>query len=307
MRSSGHFILGGGLWRWSALALCALSVFVGRGEPPQLTNASIAPDGLFQAQLVTESGQGYTIEVSTNLLDWRPYASFSEVATNLVPVVGLPVVIPPGRCYYRARVGSTVLFHFSFNHSTLGKWRDYPISFDCTACLAVDNDSSFPAATNVLFTGPAGSGLTNAPAIAASSVIGTNRATYCRYYAEVTTAPVGLWTVTYKGSNLNFSMGDPDAVARLVIPDVRITELPEDYVRLDWTYRDTVTGDILSSPPALMTQVQATLAGVSSPIFSPATPHWILRVGLSREPDVDMVYRDALENTYKVFFPTLPP
>jgi hypothetical protein len=307
MRSSSHFNSSGWLWRWSALALGVLFICVDRGEQPQFTNASIAPDGLFEAQLVTELGQDYTIEVSTNLLDWRPHASFSKVATNPVTVVGSPVVVPPGRHFYRARVGSTVLFRFSFNHSALGKWRDYPISFGCTACLVVDNDTDFPAATNVLFTGPAGSGLTNAPAVATSSVIGTNRATYGRYCAEVTTTPTGLWTVTYKGTNLGFSMGNPDAAARLVIPDARITELPEEHVRLDWTYRDTVTGDILRSPPAFMTQVRATLEGVSSPFLSPSTTHWILHVGLSREPCIEMVYRDALENTYEVHFPALPP
>ncbi len=307
MRHSSHSILSSRLGRWGALLLCGFSVFVGRAERPQFTNVSVGLDGRFQAQLVTEIGQGYTIEVSTNLLDWRPHASFPEVATNLVAAVGSPLVIPPGRQFYRARLGSTVLFRFAFDHDAYGNWTDYPISFRCTACLAVDNDASFPAATNVFFTGPPGSGLTNAPAIASSSVIGTNRATYCRYCTEVTTTPSGLWTVTYKGTNFNFSMGNPDAATRLVIPDASITELPDDQVRLDWTYRDTVTGNILSSPPAFMTQVQTTLEMVSSPILSPTTTHWILHVGLSREPSLEIVYRDAFENTYEVLFPALPP
>lgn len=301
---------------WTILTFLAFSVVGGRAQHPVFTGASMRADGAFQVQLQVVPGNYYTVETSTNLLDWFPQAGFNSVTNNLITLVNPPPTDKPERLYYRARLGTALLFHFSFVHFAFGgSWGfgqpAYPVSpHGYAASFAVDNDTGFPTATNVFFTGPPGSGLTNAPALTLiNSMLPTITATYqSSRPSSPSIATGGTWMVEYKGTNQTFKVANPQATSRLVIPFPTVSFLPNGDVRLDWAYHDAITGADLGGPPAFMTQIQAAFDLNVSPNLSPSITTWSFSsIGYPREVTILMTYKDSFGNSYAVDFPQLPP
>jgi len=298
------------------LTLLAFSVISGRAQNPVFTSASMKGDGAFQLQIQVLPGQYYTVETSTNLVNWVPRANFNSLTNNRITLVDAPPTDNPGRLYYRARLGTALLFHFSFVHFAFGgSWgivqTFYPVSpYGYAANFAVDYDTGFPTATNVFFTGPPGSGLTNEPALTLNySMFPLIGATYqSSTPSSPAVATGGTWTVEYKGTNQTFKVADPQATSRLVIPFPTASFLPNGDVRLDWTYHDAITGAELGGPPAFMTQIQAAYDIFVSPNLSPSTTTWTISPGGDpREANIVMTYNDSFGNSYVITFSQLTP
>jgi hypothetical protein len=83
------------------------------GQGPAFTDTTVNADGYFQATLSTNPGESYTVEVSTNLVDWGATFGFNQVMSTAVTMIDPQPSLGSGFRFYRARVGTSVLFHFS--------------------------------------------------------------------------------------------------------------------------------------------------------------------------------------------------
>jgi hypothetical protein len=297
-----------------------LSTIAGFGQPPVFTNAAIV-GGNFQVQVLIASNADFTIETSTNLTDWTPVES--TTATNSL----ITIVDPRGTStfnheFYRLLLGTVASFNFNFlEFADAGSFggsytpdTTFPVALDSySAIFGVQNDTNYPAATNVFFTGPAGSGLTNSPADPDNS--NTNNGNQASYQSTIVfspaIAPGGTWVVNYKGSNQVFSVPDPQAASRLVIPYPTVTVSGGILQSVSWVYRDSTNGEILGAPPAYMTSIQLQVHGSSaenefydSDNLSPDTTNNVVTstVTWSDVSGISMAYQDTLGNNYSVSY-----
>ena len=304
------------------LCLTALLFFSSRhclGQAPVFTNATVRNDGLFQVQLKTVVGQSYTIETSTNLPNWTSVGSFVNVTTNLLTLTDSQrPVINFSRMFYRARVGVSISFSFWFNeYAEAGNFQSgftpvtsFPVSLNSyTANLAAQNDASPPSVTNVFFTGPAGSGLSNTQAD--NSWTNSNEADFgSPGVFSPAAAPGGTWTVRYKGTNETFNVTDPQAASRLVIPLPTASVSGDVLQSVSWVYKDATTGATLGGTPAYLTRIQLQIEGYvggriyDSPDHAPSSTSDILSstVNWSNVSRFSMAYDDSLGNEYVVIF-----
>ena len=290
-------------------------------DSPVFINPKLLPSGQVQVQLATEVGQSYTIEVSTNLVTWQPVGSVPNVDTNLLTLVDEePVTASPCR-YYRAKVGLTKIYGMWFNHYAQGGSFSggltpavaYPLSINAyTAGFDMENDAPYPDASQVFFSGPAGSGLSNTAADPQNSWIDDEGAEYqSPAVFSPAYAPGGDWTVQYKGTNYVFSMADPQAPSRLVVPVPTFVVAGDVVESVSWVYRAPDTGALLPAPPAFMTGIQVQIEGyVGGRIYEspwsddPANTSHTLEESVlwSNVSAVNMAYDDSLGNHYVVFY-----
>jgi hypothetical protein len=302
-----------------------LSTVAGFGQSPILTNAAIV-GGNFQFQILIASNTTFTIQTSTNLTSWISVGS--QTATdNLVTLVDPRGTAAFGRQFYRIVLGGNggggnlVSFNFNFlefaDAGNFGAGSTPSTSFPVTlnsysALFGVENDTNFPAATNIFFTGPAGSGLTNSPANPDNSSTNDNSANYqSAYVTNPFIAPGGTWVVNYKGSNQTFSVTDPQAASRVVVPYPTVTVSGGALQSVSWVYRDAATGAALGGPPAYMSNIQLQVHGASesgelydSDQLTPSTTNNVVTssVTWTDVSGISMAYEDSLGNNYVISF-----
>ncbi|MBN2508488.1 MAG: hypothetical protein JXQ71_17555 [Verrucomicrobia bacterium] len=242
-------------------------------QPPLFSNPA-ATDGQFQVLFHVVPGQTYTIEISTNLVSWAPVGTVSSDGPKILELVDDEGIAEPGRLFYRAVVGNTLgaTFELSFHmYAWGGSFAGattpapvYPVSpGGYTALCEVENEL-FPAApASVFFTGPAGSGLSNTPADANNSSTGDMQGSYqSPYVSSPATPPGGAWVVNYKGTNITFTVPDPQAASRLVIPLPTVTLSGDVLQSVHWVYKDATTGATWSGAPSHLTEIQVQIDGV---------------------------------------------
>jgi hypothetical protein len=290
----------------------------------QFTNAMRLPDGQLQVQLITEVGQSYTIEISPNLTDWVPVATFPAVTTNLLTLIDPEPIAASVARFYRARLGADVSFELVFHHyarpgtfgSGLTPVISYPVSVaGFSAVLYVSGDTDYSEASEVFFSGPSGSGLAHSAANPGNTWIDESETTY--HSVVVTNPPVGTggeWTIEYKGTNRTFNLPDPQATARLVVPVPTVLLSGSTVTSVSWTYRDPATGASLNEPPAYMTGTQLQIEGlVGGRIYNspwnedPTVTTHVLSssVEWNNVVSVALAYDDDLGNHYVIFFQKL--
>jgi hypothetical protein len=200
------------LGRYFSLILgCLLySTVNGFGQAPVFTNASVA-GGTFSVQILIASNQLYTIQTSTNLTNWSSVGS-DTATNNLISLVDPRGTADFNRQYYRLLLGSVASFSLQFlEFANAGHFNGnstpnttFPVVLNSySAGLQVSDDTNYPAATNVFFTGPAGSGLNNAPGDPNNSSINTGHENSAFYQSPLISSPAaapgGNWVVNYKG------------------------------------------------------------------------------------------------------------
>lgn len=289
-------------------------------QTPVFTNAAVI-NGLFQFQLKTVVGQSYTFQTSTDLLNWTNVGSVTDVTTNLLSLVdsGHPAA-NFSRMFYRALVGASVSFSFNFHEyvnagnfgAALTPAITFPVSLNSYAAdFDVQNDTSFPSATNVFFTGPAGSGLSDTAADPNDGATNSNEADYqSPNVSSPAAAPGGAWTVNYKGTNENFNVSDPQANSRLVIPVPTASVSGNLLQSVSWVYQNSTTGATLGGAPAYVTSIQLQIDGYvggriyNSPDLAPGVTSNTLTssVNWTNVSEIYMAYNDTLGNQYVVSF-----
>jgi hypothetical protein len=309
------YFLAGILW---------LSTMAGFGQTPVLTNAAIV-GGNFQFQVLIASNAAFTIQTSTNLTSWMSVGS-QTATNNLITLVDTRGTAGFNRQFYRIVLGeggggSLVSFDLGFlEFADAGNFggsstpsTSFPVTLNSySATFGVQGDTNYPAATNVFFTGPAGSGLTNSPANPDNSNTNVDSANYqSAYVTNPFIAPGGSWAVNYKGSNQTFSVTDPQAASRVVVPYPTVTVSGGVLQSVSWVYRDAATGATLGGPPAYMSNIQIQVHGTSeagelydSDQLTPATTNNVLSssVTWSAVSGISMAYDDSLGNNYIISF-----
>jgi len=295
----------------------SLFLFVAAGSfpAPVLTNAALPGNGQLKVVLGVVSNQTYTLECSTNLINWTPRTTL--LATNSqIDLVDPDALGRFPRLFYRIRIGRTFgtifsLHFYMFGGGFGGAFTPSP-GFPMTvhsyaAVFETMNSKTNPPPSSVLFTGPTGSGLSSSPADPAHADAGIGFAQYQTVFrSDPIIPPGGTWTMNFMGSNIVFSVPDPQAASRLVIPVPTVTVSGGNVTGVTWVYKDATTGATLAGPPAHLTGVKVeiddrNLGRVYDPDeFPPGTTSVTGITGVVWNDLVNlyMVYNDTLGNHY---------
>ena len=295
-----------------------LFTLAGFGQAPVFTNAAIV-SGFFQTRILITSNAVFTIETSTNLTDWTAVDSMTAT-NNLITLVDDrgPAA---GRQFYRLLLGALVSFNFGFiefaNAGSFGgsftPATTFPVTISSySATFGVNNDTNFPAATNVFFTGPGGSGLTNSPANPANSNTNGSKANYqSQFVTSPVIGPGGTWTVGYKGSNHIFNVTAAHGSGHLVVPYPTVTVSGGILQSVSWVFRDATTGSTMVRAPMYLAGIQVLVHGTSEAgelydsdeLTSDITNNILTTsVNWSAVSGISMAYQDLDENNYVISF-----
>ena len=222
-----------------------------------LTNFTLLPDGCATMEVAGVTNGAYTLETSSDLQTWR-YGMALNITNNRCIITSPAPITGADSLFLRVRAGQGVYadlnLHFGTQPGNFGAASSPAVSFPVqlawyTANLMIDQDTDFPPQTQVLFTGPAGSGVSSGPA----DQFGVDPDNGEAWYQSPFTPPApaslgGSWVVNYKGADLGFTLPDPEIPTHLVIPVPVVTIGADGNLKsVAWTYRDPVTGDVLSS------------------------------------------------------------
>jgi hypothetical protein len=232
------------------------------------------PDGRASFEVIVPSNGIYTLEISADLMKWG-YGFTLEATNNRILIVSPEPVVSMANLFLRARVGRGLYpdlgLHFHVSAGTFGgafvPAMHFPVTLSSySAHLDVEDGEAFPDGTNVVFTGPAGSGLVNALSGQFAVETDENRAWY--QSPEVSTPvvpPPGLWTVRYQATNLTFHLPDAEVNTHLMIPVPTVVVAGGVLQRVTWTYRNPVTGSPLPDVPPHALNIQVQLDGNTGP------------------------------------------
>jgi hypothetical protein len=288
---------------------------------PVFTNPAIV-NGNFQCQILITSNADFTILTSTNLVNWTPVGS-ETASNNLITLIDPRGTAGFTELFYRLSLGASTFVKFDFNFLEFvdaGSFNgnptpntSFPVTLNSYAgVVTINDDTNYPDATNVFFTGPAGSGLTNSPAVPENSNTNGNDANYqSLIITNPPIGPFGTWVVNYKGTNQTFSVPDPQAASRVVVPYPTVTLSGGVLQNVSWVYRNSTNGDTLAGPPAYMSNIQLQVHGSSesgelydSAQLSPGTmsdapTNTVIWADVS---GISMAYQDSLGNNYTISF-----
>ncbi len=317
----GSFVLGANGDVMGFVGGDVFGTFIPRSTtPPVFANATIS-GGKFQGELRGAPGQTYTIEISPNLTDWMPVGLVSSDSSEVIPLQDDRPLTGSKSQFYRSVIGNTLRPSFDFNFLEFvnaggfsGRFTpsvSFPVALNSySARFSVQNEKSVPAATNVFFTGPAGSGLSNTAAEPLNSYVGFSEAGYqAPVISSPTIAPPGVWIVKYQGTNISFNMPDTLAASRVTVPFPTVTVNGDIVQQVTWVYRDAATGAVLAGPPAYVTDIQVEIDGLpgriyESPTLTPGTLAHTLTTSVSWSAVhmLHLAYDDSLGNRYVISF-----
>lgn len=233
-----------------------------------ITNATVTVDGYANFEVVTPFAGVYSLLISTNLRDWESVDSL-EGPTNRFFVNSYPTTMAEmGTVFVRVEVGLVPQYQFNLDFSTAAGTLvvgtpsvGFPLSVQSySANLEVKRIASLAPATNVFFTGPPGSGLTNALPEGSDLDPDNYGADYwVPSLANPSVPPLGRWTVSFGGKNLFFDQ--PDAQTRFVVPHPTVVVSNSLLVSVNWVYRDPTTGQTLAGSPAFVRKVVVQVFG----------------------------------------------
>ena len=225
-----------------------------------------------------------------------------SVDTTAGDVTGLQIPLSKGRGNFE------LVFFFpggSFGNGTDGSIT-FPAPLNYYYALFNLDDVNFP--TNVLFSGPAGSGLANTP----SANFGANFEGDSAFYSSPSInvppyPPGGLYTVNYKNEPLEFVLPDPQSQNRQVLLVPRVTLDGEERIEeIQWERRD-VNGSPLGAAP-FMQDIQIRIDGMGGRMYqADVSPDTTSHVPFDPVPwtnvsSIQMVYDDDAGNQYVSFW-----
>lgn len=236
-----------------------------------LTNATILPDGCGQLEVIAPSNGTYTLQSSGDLRKWTT-AMILEGPTNRFVVTSPVPMRSLGDMFLRVGIGRVPeynLFHCFYDTAGTLVVGTPSVAFPRTIQLyktvfSIYNVASFPEVGKVLFTGPPGSGLTQAKAEEASIRPAEHEAWY-QSPAPLTpnVPPPGTWTVDYAGTKLSFEVPDPQADVRFIVAQPTVFVADGQLTHVSWVWRDATTGQALAAVPGYVTAVEFRVDGGS--------------------------------------------
>jgi hypothetical protein len=249
------------------------------------------------------SAAQWSLNVSEQATRFLGYSGEDHmVDTTSGDVTGLTIPLTRGR-------GNLELVFF-FPNGTFGSGTNgnmgFPTQLHYYYALFNLEDMNFP--TNVFFTGPSGSGLSNTP----SAVFGANYDGDSAWYSspQVNVAPFppgGIYTVNYKGQPLDFVLADPQAQSRQVLLVPRVTLDSQDQItEIFWDRRD-VNGNLIATAPFIQ-NIEVRIDGIGGRLYdADLSPNSTSHVPLdpviwSNVSSIQMVYDDDAGNQYVCFW-----
>lgn len=195
--------------------------------------------------------------------------------------------------------------YFSGTNGFIG----FPTGLDSFFASFNIRDDSYP--TNVFFTGPAGSGLTNTP----SENYGSSEDSYWYNTPSIfgpVNLPGGLYTVNYKGSNVSWNLLDPQAdEQQVIIVPTAVLGASNVLQEVRWTFKDTNGNSI--PQPAFISRIDLQIEGDFGRIYDASTEdsdnefplnatnhalaETVFWTDVSR---VYLIYRDAADHQYGI-------
>lgn len=289
-----------------------------RADTPAITKVTLLPTRQLELQFALNVGESYTVEVSTNLVDWVAVGGIEQAPASSMTVIDENTVDLAPALFLRLKVGRYTRFSFGFAHyvqagdftgSATTPSVSLPAVFNgYRAMFEAEGDAPYPESGSVFFTGPSGSGASVSPASAEYSE--TEEGWYVSEVLPTTFgAPAGTWTVNYRGTNMTFT-SQLDALSRLVVPVPTVMVANGRLQSVSWVYRDRVTGAALTSPPSYLQQISVQVEGFSGRLYdSPdggaptVTTHTLTEpVTWSDVTGLNLAYDDTEDHHYVIFF-----
>jgi len=233
-----------------------------------ITNATLTVDGYANFEVVVPSNGVYSLLISTNLRNWESVDTLAG-PTNRFFISSYPTTMAEmGNTFVRAAEGLVPQYRFYLNFGTTAGTLvagtasvPFPQSVqNYSAFLEVNRLASPAAMTNVFFTGPPGSGLTNALPEGSDLDPENYGANYWSPTPPNLSVPTpGNWTINYGGTNLLFAQ--PNALDRFVVPHPTIVVSNGMLVSVNWVYRNPTTGQALEGRPAFFRDITVEVFG----------------------------------------------
>lgn len=301
-------------------------------QPGTSGSGTISLSGLASAGLVsfkgTFSGSVHPDESVDISIDVTASGAFSGHATasgtgalvdgvlQVNQLAGTLTVAPFGSCPFVGSLQVTAdqsyffsLLHFAQGGSFNGLTTPQPVYplpiLAFSAALLELFDPNPPAASQVRFTGPPGSGVVNQPA---DGFQGTGPARFYETdtFAVPATTLAGTWTVKYGSATKTFAVANPEAEQRFVamLPTVTLNAAQTHILSVSWVYKDRRTGLTVPAPlHADAIQVEIDPNGYKSPdmprtVFSHTFP--APGIPLAEAGVVYISYKDTLTGNFYV-------
>jgi hypothetical protein len=235
-------------------------------QPPAgfyFTNMVLLADGRAQLNLIVPTNGVYTLLTSTDFEKWEP-AMLLDGPTNRFVITSPRPMSEIGNTFLRAAVGRVVsygfLFYFVASPATLIPGTpsiSFPQAIQVYSVrLDVNNASNWPVQTEVLFTGPPGSGMTNLAASDAAIQPEDNSAWYMSPpVGSPSMPPLGTWTVTFGGAPMTFDPPDSQATTRFIVPQPNLVVSNGLLTGVSWVYRHASNGQALTTLPAYVHKI----------------------------------------------------
>jgi hypothetical protein len=214
--------------------------------------------------------------------------------------------------------GPSLRFQFGFQHGTFGGGTtgllDYPPSTFYGPFFTSGTDTTPPA--SVFFTGPMGSPYNNTES--SHQFVHTNGASFSTSSVPGMAAPGGLWTVTYEGQDIEFTLPDPDSANRAINIVPTVTLAGDSLTQVAWQYRSTAGAEV-PPPVAFAASISLRVDGLVAEqvvrvydrqnIPVATTSHVLTApVSWSAVTMIQLVMLDNLGNEYTSFWSrALPP
>jgi hypothetical protein len=222
-----------------------------------LTNAVVLPDGCAQFEVRTpDATNAFALLYSFNLQTWGYWTNLNSGTNRYVIQTPWPISTV-GTIFLRAAPLGQAIYNLAFNFRSF--WNgplangtpvmSWPQQMqNWNVCLQVGNCTNLPACTNVLFSGPPGSGITNEPAVYGphSGYGGTYDS---RLLSSSSPPSGGTWTVQYGTNLLAFATPDPQLASRYVVMVPSFVVSNGQLSSVSWTYCNPNTGAILGTVP----------------------------------------------------------
>lgn len=226
-----------------------------------LTNAVVLTNGYGQFEVRTpDTNQPYVLlrswakDFCYGLPRWEVEERFQLDSPTNRYLITLPVQMSGfGSIFWRVAPLGQPMYWLSYSISSYGtlsnglgvvSWPKQPDGWE--AQLTVQNVTNSPAASEVFFTGPPGSGITNKPP---DSDSGNGYKHYYYVTGPSAVPPTGNWHVQYGTNTLTFQMADPKVSSRYLVMVPKLVVSNDILTSISWTYHDPTTGVELAELP----------------------------------------------------------
>jgi len=278
-----------------------------------LTNAVVLPDGCAQFEVRTpDATNAFALLSSFDLRTWN-YATALNSGTNRYvitspsPISSIDAVFlgaaPLGQAIYSLDFSFRNFWNGPLTNGTpVMSWPQQIQNWQVS--LQVGNCTNLTAATNVLFSGPSGTGITNEPTVDGpdSGYGGTYDSDL---FASSPSPPGGTWTVQYGTNLLALGTPDPQLANHYVVMVPSFVVSNGQLSSFSWTYHNRNTGAILGTAPSFVARIEFEIYGADdNEIYERTLGHSFSNFVFSQAIEwtnsmLNIEYVDTLNNRYE--------